>query len=54
MDSAKKEKTVDVFQVVKTLRKERLRMFSSLVGTRNQSVSLLQLKTEKVYFGSAH
>lgn len=38
---------VDVFQVVKTLRKERQLMFSSLVGTRKQSVSLLQLKTEK-------
>lgn len=39
---------VDVFQVVKTLRKERQGMCSSLVGIRNQSISLLQLKTEKV------
>lgn len=39
---------VDVFQVVKTLRKERQGMCSRLVGTRNQSISLLQLKTEKV------
>lgn len=38
---------MDVFQVVKTLRKERQHMFSTLVGTRNQFVSLLQLKTEK-------
>lgn len=38
LDNAENEKLVDVFQVVKTLRKERQRMVSSLVRKRNTIV----------------
>lgn len=41
LDNAESEKLVDVFQVVKTLRKERQRMVSSLVRKRNTIVHTL-------------